>query len=211
MAMLLPILLFVLLILIVGLLYPTGMWGNAINLINVVTAALLATNFWEPVAGAIKGTMPSLVYIVDIFVLWLLFALFAFGLRFATDAVSKYKVRFPKPVEIGGNVVFAAWTAWVVICFGTMSLHTAPLAREFMSGGFRPEQPTFFGFAPDRLWLGFVQQESAGAFSRGGDHVFDPHSEFMPKYAERRSQFEHGSGLFAADPNAKPAARGVAR
>ncbi|HWC90222.1 MAG TPA: hypothetical protein VG433_11215 [Pirellulales bacterium] len=207
MAMLLPILLFVLLILIVGLLYPTGLWGNAINLINVVTAALLATNFWEPVAGAIKSAMPSLVYLVDIFVLWLLFALFAFGLRFATDAVSKYKVRFPKPVELGGNVLFALWTAWVVICFGTMTLHTAPLAREFMGGGFRPEQPTFFGFSPDRLWLGFVQKESEGAFARGGDHIFDPQSEFMLKYAERRSQFEHGSGLFAADPNAKPAAR----
>ncbi|HEY5314354.1 MAG TPA: hypothetical protein VIK18_17605 [Pirellulales bacterium] len=207
MAMLFPILLLVLFILIAALLFPSGLWGNAINLVNVVTAALLATNFWEPVAGWIKGVMPSAVYIVDIFVLWLLFALFAFGLRFATDAVSKYKLRFPKPVEMGGSVLFAAWTSWVVICFGTMTLHTAPLAREFMSGGFQPEQPSFFGFSPDRLWLGFVQTESEGAFARGGDHIFDPNGEFMPKYAERRAQFEHGSGLFAADPNAKPAGR----
>jgi hypothetical protein len=204
MALLLPILLFVLFVLIVGLLYPTGMWGNAINLVNVVTAALLATNFWEPVAGWIKQGMPSAVFVVDVFVLWLLFAFFAFGLRFATDAVSQVKVRFPKPVELAGNVLFAAWTAWVVVCFATMTLHTAPLAREFMGGGFQPEQPSFFGSSPDRLWLGFVQKESEGAFSRGGNHVFDPHGEFMLKYAERRSQFEHQAGLFAQAPGAQP-------
>ena len=34
----------------IAALYTDGMWSNAIGLINVVTAALLATNFWEPAA-----------------------------------------------------------------------------------------------------------------------------------------------------------------
>jgi hypothetical protein len=202
MAMLLPVLLLGLIVLIAALLYPSGLWGNAINLVNAVMAGLLAMNFWEPLAGAIKKMMPSAVFVVDVFVLWLLFAGIFFALRMATDAVSKYKVRFPKPVELGGNVLFAVWTAWVVACFATTSLHTAPLSREFMAGGFQPEQPMFFGFFPDRLWLGFTQEESEGAFSRGGNHVFDPQGEFMLKYAERRHQFEHQSGVFAQAPGA---------
>ena len=48
--------------------------------VNVVTAALLATNFWEPVAGWLMQKMPSGVFLWDIVVLWLLFAVFLFGL-----------------------------------------------------------------------------------------------------------------------------------
>ena len=164
MAILMPVLLLALLVLIVALLYPTGLWGNVLNLVNAVIAGLLATNLWEPVAGKIKSIMPSLVFVVDIFVLWLLFAVIFFAMRFATDNVSKIKVRFSKPVELGGNILFAAWTAWVVVCFATFTLHTAPLSREFMGGGFQAEQPMFFGLSPDRMWLGFVQKMSLGAF-----------------------------------------------
>ena len=42
-----PGLLFVIFLFCVAFLYTDGMWGNAVQLINVVTAALLAVNFWE--------------------------------------------------------------------------------------------------------------------------------------------------------------------
>ena len=165
MAILLPLLLLALMVLIVALLYPTGLWGNALNLVNAVIAALLATNFWEPVSSTIKGVMPSLVFVVDIFVLWLLFAGIFFGLRFATDAVSKVKVRFPKPVELGGNIFFAVWTAWVVVCFATMTLHTAP-CREFLAADFRPSSRCFSAFIPIVSGWALRKKMSLGTFSR---------------------------------------------
>jgi hypothetical protein len=77
-----------------------------------------------------------------------------------------------------------------------MTFHTAPLAREFMWKGFRPEDAVFFGLKPDRQWLGFVQMVSRGSLARMVDetapekYVFDPRAEFMPKYASRRGQYE---------------------
>ena len=54
-AFLLPVLMFVILVACVASLYTEGMWGNAIRLVNVVFAALLAVNFWEPLARFAEG------------------------------------------------------------------------------------------------------------------------------------------------------------
>ena len=50
MSIIFTILLLVILIACAASLYTEGMWGNAIRLINVVTAGLIATNYFEPVA-----------------------------------------------------------------------------------------------------------------------------------------------------------------
>ena len=74
------VVLLVVMLLVVALLLPYGLWGNVINLINVVTAALLATNFWEPASNFISSKMPSMMFLTNIFVLWILFAAILFGL-----------------------------------------------------------------------------------------------------------------------------------
>ena len=48
-------LLFVVLFATVAMLYAEGMWGNAIRLVNVITAALLATNFYEPLGNWLEN------------------------------------------------------------------------------------------------------------------------------------------------------------
>ena len=118
--------------------------------------------------------------------------------RLATDRVSKVKVRFLKIADQIGSSVFALWIGWVLVCFTMMTLHTAPLARNFLFGGFQPEQRMFLGFAPDRQWLGFMQKESRGALCRSATpaeweretYVFDPHASFMLNYATRRAGVE---------------------
>jgi uncharacterized membrane protein required for colicin V production len=192
-----PVIILVMMMLVVALLLPYGLWGNAVNLINVVTAALLATNFWEPASNWITSKMPSMMFLTDIFVLWILFGAFLFGMRTATDLLSKIKLKFPPLVERVGNVFFAVWVGWVLVCFLSMSLHMAPLARQFAFGGFKPETGSFFGLYPDRMWLGFVQRMSMGPFYRGDKNKFDPQGEFLFRYAERRAQFERQSGLTA--------------
>ena len=75
------------------------------------------------------------------------------------------------------------------------TLHTAPLPREFLFGSFQAKQRMFFGLAPDRQWLAFVQKMSRGPLCRSASPdqwrreatVFDPAGEFMIKYATRRA------------------------
>jgi len=210
MSFLFGLLMFLIFVGCVAALYTEGMWGNAIRFINVTTAALLATNFFEPVAAWLEGMAPTYSYALDFLALWGLFAVFMTLFRLGTDLLSRVRVRFLKIADRIGSVFFACWVGWVVVCFTMMTLHTAPLARNFMGGAFRPEQRMFIlGLAPDRRWLGFVQKQSRGAFCRSvgdGDlderpewraqwtedetRTFDPRSEFMPKYATRRANLE---------------------
>lgn len=195
--MVLNILLLVIFFACVACLYTEGLWGNAILLINVMTSALLASNFFEPVAGWMEGQFPTFTYVWDFLALWGLFGVFMIVLRLATDFLSRVKVRFLKIADQIGGAILCLWTAWVIVCFTAMSLHTAPLAREHLRGSFQPEQRMFFGLAPDRQWLGFVQSTSLGQFCRSGTEkgknektVFDAQGEFMPKYATRRATLE---------------------
>jgi len=187
--------LFMLLILAacIGFLYQEGLWGNTIRLVNVVTAALLATNFFEPAADFLSQQMPRYKTFFDFISVWGLFVLFLVLMRLVTDFASRVKVHFLPVVDRIGSPLAAAWVGWVMICFTLMTLHTAPLPREFLMGGFRPENRMFLGLAPDRLWLGFVQRMSMGAYSQGpgknnpDQYVFDPEGLFMAKYATRRA------------------------
>lgn len=197
MSYLLPLLLAVVMISVFAALMREGLWGNAITFFNVTIAGLLATNFYEPVAELFESKMPSGTMFWDIIAVWLLFAI-AYGVfKIATDNVSKFQVRFKKPIDMVGGYFFAAWTSWVLLCFLTMTLHMAPLSREFFFKGFRAESAMFFGLKPDRLWLAWMQSLSQGAYERmqseeerkSKAYVFDPQGEFMPKYQTRREQY----------------------
>lgn len=210
MSFLLPLLMFVILMACIGVLFTEGMWSNAIRLINVVTAALLATNFWEPVARWLDEWNHSYTYFWDFIAIWGLFFVFMAIARSITDRVSHVKMKFLSAVDRAGSAFFAAWVGWVMVCFVMFTLHMAPLGRNFLFGGFQPEQRMVAGTAPDRLWLGFVHRVSQGAFANytaEGEaepqpNVFDPNAEFMLKYATRRANLQsqaESSGSFRVD------------
>ena len=180
-----------------------GLWTIIISLVNVVTAALVATNLFEPIADFLTKNAPSATYLWDLIALWGVFAAAYAVMKAVTDRVSRFRVKLPKTVEMLGSMLLLTVMAWVVICFTAFSLHMAPLARNFMGGGFEPEKPVFFSVLyPDRLWLGFMQGQSLGGLGRSGTeqnpelHVFDPQSEFMIKYAARREKFESFRSMF---------------
>jgi len=207
-----PIVLVLIFVAAIAMLGLEGLWGNAIALVNVVTAALVATNFWEPLSAWFLSKEPRGVYLWDFVSIWGIFIVTVVVMRLATDFLSRHRVRFPKLLDMIGGYIFAAWVGWVLICFTTFTLHTAPMARDFLSGGFKPESVMFFGLGPDRQWMGFMQKMSQGSFSRGVDaaeleaHVFDPKGEFMVKYASRRKLFEKNIGLMPGKvaPGAAP-------
>jgi hypothetical protein len=197
----------------VAMCWNEGLWGNAITLVNVVLAAMIATNYFEPLAAFIDGQMPSYTYLWDFVSIWLIFVVTMSILRAVTDAISKTKVRFKMPVEQSGRVLLALAVGYVMMSFTAMTLHMAPLGEHPFRGSFgRIEKgvvsdkamPSYFlGLAPDRQWLAFMQTRSraggddafTGALSRWQvfgwkKRPFDPQSRFIFKYAARRQKLE---------------------
>jgi hypothetical protein len=196
--MFLGIILFVIFIAVFASLMNSGLWSNTITLINVLLAGLIATNYFEPVADFFDKQEPSFTYIWDFLAIWLVFCLAMIFLRFVTDFVSRIKVKFFMPVDRAGGIIMALWISWIMVCFATATLHTAPLARNFLWEAFQPKPNSrmFFNVGPDQVWLGWVHRESGGPLSRlGGISQFDPSGEFILKYGNRRDEFDQQIGL----------------
>ncbi|MCS7304825.1 MAG: CvpA family protein [Thermoguttaceae bacterium] len=207
-ALLLPLLMLAIIAACVGTLYPEGLWSNAVRLVNVIFAGLLATNFWEPVARWAEQMEPTFTFFWDFLCLWGLFCVFLVIFRVLTDFISRVKLRFRKIVDRIGSGFLSLWIGYVMVCFTMFTLHTAPLAEYFMGGGFQPGENNFFFLAPDLQWAGFVQKMSLGPFCRSlaDDElaqygpateesekylaVFDRQGDFVPKYAARRRWLE---------------------
>ena len=173
-----------------GFLYPEGMWGNAVRLVNVLVAALLAVCFWEPLAAFLENTAgESFSYFWDFIALWALFLVFFLIFRIATSYASRVKVKFMAVVDRVGSEFFAVCLAMVLIAFTLMTLHTAPLKRNFLFGGFDPDGGNFIGMSPDLVWLKYVNYASKGPFSRWTPREFDPNREFKDNYSARRDNW----------------------
>lgn len=182
--------------------FREGLWSNALLFINQVTAALLALDMFEPLASWLEEMIPSGAYYWDIVSLYAIFALSLFIFRGITEAISKVRVRFFKPVDLVGGLAMAVVNSYAFVCFIMLTLHTAPLERNFMFEGFQPKERMVFGLAPDRQYLGFMQKVTLGSLGRMAPednpetaevesevHVFDPKATFLPKYAVRRQTY----------------------
>lgn len=189
-----------------AMLWTEGLWGNALSMFNVFFAATIASNVYEPVANFMDSQADSLTYFWDFLALWLVFALSFAVLRAITDQISQTRIRFRMPVELGGRAVFGGLTAWYVVTFLLFSLHTAPTARSSFRGEFQPEpKSTNFFVGPDRMWLGFLQSRSGegGAMASSTPNPFDPQSEFILKYGQRRQNFSEFNTLAVKNPRGR--------
>ena len=189
---------------VVAMLIREGLWSNAIMFFNVMTAAMLASNYFETLADWLTRKWPSFTYLWDFISLWAIFSLVLIVIRLLTDKISRVKVRFKLPVEYAGGIFFALWVGWIMVCFTTFSLHTAPLARNSFGGDFQetPSSNMFFGLAPDKQWLGWMYTMSFdGSLARGRDegdtttNVFDPKGDFILRYAARRKAYEDSDSI----------------
>ncbi len=120
----------------VAMCWNEGLWGNAITLINTILAAMIATNYFEPLAAVIDEQMPSYTYMWDFISIWLLFAFVYAVLRAVTDKLTNTKVRFKMPVEHIGRILLAFAVGYVMVAFTAMTLHMAPLGERPFRGSF---------------------------------------------------------------------------
>jgi hypothetical protein len=188
----------------VAFVFNEGMWGAGIMFCDVLLAAIMASNLFEPVAGWFESMASGYTYYCDFLALWICFVVFLTIFRLATDLISRHKMRFKKPFDISGGVVFAIGVGWLMVQFTLFTFHTLPLGRNFMGFQERPETRMFFGLAPDRNWLAFMHSLSSGStLSRTppqGDpnaHVFDPNGDFILRYGQRRKDFESQTSVTA--------------
>ncbi|MGO8748432.1 MAG: CvpA family protein [Thermoguttaceae bacterium] len=185
-----PLLLFLVLAACIGFLYPEGMWSNAVRLINVVTAGLVATNYWEPLARMAESYIgESFTFFWDFLCIWALFGLTLVLMQLITNRVSQVKVRFLTIADRIGSGVFVFAVGWVMVCFITFSLHTAPLCRNFLFEGFKPGEANFLGLSPDSMWLSFAEHTSGGVFATNPETAF-PAQSFIDNYTRRREKIE---------------------
>ena len=134
---------------------------------------------------------------MDFLSLWVLFAVSMIVLRGITDTVCKVKVRFLKIADQIGSVVFACLVAWVMVSFATFTMHTAPLSKNFLFGGFQSQSRMMLGLAPDRAWLSFARSVSKGVvlpIARGRLRPARPVPEHVrsPAGRDRGSRQEDG-------------------
>ena len=174
-----------------------GLWSGAITVVNILLAMIVATSFYEPICTAIEkiGAAATYTYLLDFIVLWVLFA-FAFGiLRAISDRLSRNDIKFDLPVEMAGRSVLAVFCGWLMVVFVAFSLQMAPLNSVAPLGAFAsPNAKSFLGFAPDRMWLGFMYSRSRPA-ALGGKQ-FDPNADFALRYHDRREKYsKEGTSL----------------
>jgi len=173
-----------------------GLWSGLVMLLNIIAAATLATGWYERIASFVDEKMPSYTYLIDFLCLWGLFAAILLVLRLVTDRASTTKVKFLRQVELVGGPLVAVITGWVMVCFAAASLHAAPVPRTLVQPA--PESRMFFGFAPDRKWLGWMRYATKdGPFARPPESavVFDKDGDFILRYADRRLKLEQAEGL----------------
>jgi hypothetical protein len=186
MTWLFPVLLLVLFLATVLCLLTESMWSNAIRFMNVVFAALLATNFWEPAARMLEGMAKGGSYWWDFVALWVLFAVFVIILQSVAGMISKVNVRFLAVANKWGGIVFACLTAGVLVCFTNFTMHTAPLGEKPFRGGFPMDSLA----SPDRQWVRFVTFVSKGSLSKfGTPNEFNP-GKFETDYNSRRKALQ---------------------
>jgi len=174
-------------------LWKEGIWSSLVMLLNVVLAATVATAWYEKLVAVLEPWLPSFASLLDFVALWGLFCLLLFGLREATDRISRTRVALRRPVELFGGPLVAALVGWVMTCFTAATLHTAPVPRDTVQP--TPEARMFFGLAPDRKWLAWVRGATlTGPFAVPGS-AFDKDADFIIRSADRRKRLEAEPGL----------------
>lgn len=166
--------------LLLGMVYALmseGLWGAALMFFNVLFSALIALNFYEPVAGLLASNVSQLSGFADTLCLLLIFGITAIILRITTDSVAPVMVRFPMPLYHLGRIVFAVGGGCVTMAILILGLECAPVDQKVLNSITYQSKPPF-GLGLDHRFLAFFQQQSGSVFSRHGTGYRDPFGQY---------------------------------
>lgn len=186
-----------------------GAWSCVLNIINLLFAALIATNFWEPISQLLEENVDKVyTYVYDFLVLWVLFAASYALLRAITNGVSEHRVEFHPYLELGARSVLCLICGWIFLSFALFTLHTSPLPPSPMGAWATPQDGVFM-FDPDVRWMEFAFARSRGSLARekysesdahpndasSNVETFDSLGDFRLRYHDRREKFAKATGF----------------
>lgn len=193
---------FIVVALILGFTYvmmSEGLWGSALMFFNVLFGAIIAFNFYEPVAQIIVDNASFIAHLADMISLMLLFSATVMVLRVATEYLAPAMIRFPTPVYHIGRFIFAFGTSVIVWSIILLGLHAAPVHQQIFGVVDYKHKPPF-GLGIDHMWLAFFQKTTGDVFPTFGVGERDPFGEFGRPYGRSSAQ---RLKLRVFDPRAK--------
>jgi uncharacterized membrane protein required for colicin V production len=178
---------------VLGLTYvltSEGLWGSALMFFNVLFGAMIAFNFYEPLASLIDSTGIGWGF-SDTLCLLGLFCISVVLLKMISETIAPAMVRFPTPVYHAGRLIFGAAGALVTVAFVLLSFHAAPVHKKIFTAITYDSKPPF-GLGLDHQFLGFFQYQTGAVFTMLGSGQRDPHH-----------QYGHGGAVKMFDPHAR--------
>jgi hypothetical protein len=167
-------------------LWFAGIWGNVLALVNIIISGSVATAFFNELSAQIVAANGSTQLIAPFLSFWLLFFVTMGVLRGATDAVSKYALKFNPIAEMIGRSCLCLINGALLASIVMFSLHASPISNmDFKNGkalvayldtvdtsqqnaalvGWRPE------YGPERLWGQLAMYFSKNSLR--GEALFD--------------------------------------
>ncbi|MBQ3351723.1 MAG: CvpA family protein [Thermoguttaceae bacterium] len=153
-----------------------GIWTNLIRLFNLIFSGLIATTYFETLAGTLEGFAPTYTYLLDFLSIWLVFIVVYAILRELTNRLSLVKVWFPAIIDKWGGVALSIVLGFTMLSFSVFALYTAPLQPGYWG---IHKSPTITGG-----WAAFAKMESDGALQAGTS--FGDTKDYYNRYNTRR-------------------------
>ncbi len=171
-------------VLILGMTYALtseGLWGAVLVFFNVLFSALIALNFYEPLAQLLATNVSAMSSWADVLCLMGIFLITLIILKVTTESIAPSMVRFPPAVYQIGRLVFGLAGACVTAAFLLLAFHTAPVSRHMFGViDYKYKPPWGWGF--DHKLLGFFQYSTGNIFTRFGSGLGRPGTEYADTY-----------------------------
>src|SRR5271155_2321887 len=106
-----------------------GLWGAALMFFNVLFGAMVAFNFYEPLASMIDRTGIGWGF-SDTLCMMGLFCVTVVVLRLTTETIAPVMVRFPVFVFHTGRLLFGIAGAAVTMAVILLAFHAAPIDKK---------------------------------------------------------------------------------
>ncbi len=196
-AIMLDLILFLLILGIIYALSSEGIWGASLMFFNLLFAALISFNFYEPVAKLIAENASFAVNWADMLAMMLLFIIPLLLLRLTTETIAPAMVRFPTPVYHLGRFIFAVGGSAITVAMVMLAFEAAPVQKKIVGVADFKYEP-FFKKRLDRDFLAFFQYTSGYTFARTGagpagdsefpsrPMLFDPRAEWLLEHQKAR-------------------------
>ncbi len=153
-----------------------GIWTNLIRLFNLIFSGLIATTYFETLAGTLEGMLPSYTYLLDFLSIWAIFIIVYVIMKELTNRLSLVKVWFPAIIDKWGGVALSVILGFTMLSFSVFALYTAPLQPNYWG---IHNSPTLTGG-----WAVFAKMESDGALQAGTS--FGETKDYYDRYNKRR-------------------------